>query len=74
MLARCVDVARAAWTTQTLEAGQVRHDIIKPTYQLVIKEAMLYYEGKLPAFDGNLGALLNSLELLERVRRAYVPS
>ena len=53
--------------------GQVRYDLTKPTYELVIEEALLYFDGKLPNFDGNMGALLGSLRLIERIRKSYQP-
>jgi hypothetical protein len=51
--------------------GQKRYDLIKPTYELVLEEALLYFEDKLPGFDGNMNALLGALRLTERIRESY---
>ena len=42
--------------------------------EFVIEEMLLFYEGLLPGFDGNLGAILASLVMNRKVRETYFSS
>ncbi|MGC9599456.1 MAG: Gfo/Idh/MocA family oxidoreductase [Minisyncoccia bacterium] len=42
-----------------------------PTYELVIREALLYFDGLLPGFDGNYDAFLASMEVGRAILGKY---
>ncbi len=41
------------------------------THEFVIREALLYFDGKLPGFDGNFGAFTASMEVGQSILRHY---
>lgn len=44
------------------------------TYRIVIEEALMYFRGELPGFDGNVGAFYVSMEILRKMREQYFSS
>jgi len=42
-----------------------------PPVRYILCEAELYFAGELPGFDGNVGAVLGSLEISARIRKKY---
>ena len=41
------------------------------TYELVVREALLYFDGLLPSFDGNYGAFAASMKVGQAILRKY---
>jgi hypothetical protein len=52
--------------------GRVVTFVLKmSTYEFVVREALLYFEGKLPSFDGNFGAFTASMEIGQQILEHY---
>ncbi len=55
--------------TLTLSTGQVlKLPYVEDPVRYVLGEADLYFNGKLPCFDGNVRTLLGTMRLLQRLK------
>jgi len=45
--------------------------LTQSTYQIVLEEALMYFNGELPGFDGNTNAFFTSMGILQRMRKHY---
>jgi hypothetical protein len=42
-----------------------------PTYEFVLREALLFFEGRLSGFDGNFGAFTTSMAIGQEILCKY---
>ncbi len=49
----------------------VTFSLTTSSYEFVIREALLYFDGLLPGFDGNLGAFSTAMEVGQAILRQY---
>ncbi len=53
------------------DGGVVTFTLNMTAYEFVVREALLYFEGLLPGFDGNYGAFSTSMKIGQAIVRKY---
>ena len=51
--------------------GETTTMAVREPYRFVLNEASLFFEEKLPGFDGNVYALTTSLKICERIKEKF---